>query len=128
MVGQTAELNMDAIFHALAHHVRRDMLSQLATRDRTVGELAKPFAITLAAASKHVKVLEQAGLVHRNVQGRQHVCGLSPGPLALASEWLQHYERFWTDRLDQLDAMFRAQRVEEQENTVRRSNDDSGRH
>ena len=105
MVEQTAAI--DTVFHALAHSARRDMLRQLAGGEQTVGELASPFAMSLAGASKHVKVLEEAGLLERSVQGRRHVCRLAPEPLAEASAWLRFYERFWADRLDSLDAMFR---------------------
>jgi len=97
---------IDAVFHALAHPARREMLGRLADRDRTVGELASPFEMSLAAASKHVKVLEEAGLVHRTVAGRRHVCRLAPKPLGKASEWLRFYERFWSQSLDNLEAMF----------------------
>ena len=64
-------------------------------------------AISLAAASKHIKVLEKAGMIRREVRGRTHVCRLDPGPLASAHEWLTAYERFWTDRLDALDRLLR---------------------
>src|SRR3954447_16025581 len=90
---------MDAVFHALAHGVRRDMLGRLADGELTVGELAEPLTMSLAAASKHVKVLETAGLVQRTVAGRRHVCRLEPGPLASATAWLRFYERFWDERL-----------------------------
>jgi DNA-binding transcriptional ArsR family regulator len=63
--------------------------------------------MSLAAASKHIKVLERAGLVRRTVDGRRHVCRLDPGPLASASEWLRFYERYWTERLDALEELFR---------------------
>jgi DNA-binding transcriptional ArsR family regulator len=99
---------LDAIFHALGDGTRRRMLSALSERERTVGELAQPFSISLAAASKHIKVLEAAGLLRREVQGRTHVCRIDPGPLASASEWLRHYERFWNDRLDRLEQLLRA--------------------
>ena len=79
------------------------MLRELAAGERTVGQLAEPFAISLAAASKHIKALEKAGLIRREVRGRTHLCRLEPGPLASAHEWLGFYERFWTDRLDNLD-------------------------
>ena len=88
----------DAVFHALAHGARRDMVDRLAGGELTVGELAEPLAMSLAAASKHVKVLEGAGLVRRTVEGRRHVCRLEPAPLATASAWLNHYERFWKER------------------------------
>lgn len=97
MVEHLAE--MDAVFHALAHSARREMLGSLAGGERTVGELADPFEMSLAAASKHVKVLEEAGLLHRAVRGRRHLCRLAPERLAEASAWLRFYERFWSDRL-----------------------------
>ena len=62
--------------------------------------------MSLAAASKHVKTLERAGLVRRQVQGRTHLCSLDPGPLSEAQEWLRFYERFWTERLDALEHLF----------------------
>ena len=83
------------------------MLRELAHGKRTVGQLAQPFAISLAAASKHIKVLEGAGLIRREVRGRTHVCRLDPGPLASAHEWLSLYERFWTGRLDILECLLR---------------------
>ncbi len=81
------------------------MLQALAEGERTVSQLAEPFAMSLAAASKHIKALECAGLIHREVHGRTHLCRLAPGPLANAHQWLGFYERFWTDRLDQLERL-----------------------
>ena len=98
---------LDAVFHALGDPTRRRMLAQLAEGERTVGQLAEPFSISLAAASKHVKALENAGLIRREIRGRTHVCRLEPGPLASAHEWLAFYERFWTDRLNLLDRLLR---------------------
>src|SRR5271157_1000377 len=95
------------VFHALGDATRRRMLRELAGGERTVGQLAQPFAISLAAASKHIKVLESAGLIHREVRGRAHLCRLDPGPLETAHEWLSFYERFWTVRLDVLDRLLR---------------------
>lgn len=83
------------------------MLRELAAGERTVSELAQPFAISLAAASKHIKALEGAGLIRREVRGRTHICRLDAGPLSSASEWLRYYERFWTGRLDVLDQLLR---------------------
>lgn len=83
------------------------MLRELADGERTVSELAKPFAISLAAASKHIKALEGAGLIRREVRGRTHWCTLEPGPLASADQWLRYYERFWTGRLDALERLLR---------------------
>ena len=102
---QAAQL--DSIFHALGDATRRQMLRDLSEGERTVGELAEPFAISLAAASKHIKALESAGLIRREVRGRTHLCRLEPGPLASAHTWLSFYERFWTDRLDALDRLLR---------------------
>lgn len=98
MVEQTAE-RLDDVFHALADRTRREMLQRLSQQERTITELAQPFEMSLAAASKHVKVLERAGLVQRKVQGRRHICRLAPEPLSQAQEWL----RFWEERLDRLD-------------------------
>lgn len=100
-------LPLDQIFHALGDATRREMLRELAAGDRTVSQLAEPFAMSLAAASKHVKVLENAGLIQREICGRTHLCRLDPGPLGSAHEWLTFYERFWTSRLDVLDQLLR---------------------
>ena len=83
------------------------MLRTLARGERSVGELAQPFAISLAAASKHIKALENAGLIRREVRGRTHLCHLEPGPLAGAHAWLNYYERYWSDRLDRLEQLLR---------------------
>jgi DNA-binding transcriptional ArsR family regulator len=100
--------HLDAVFHALGDPTRRRMLAALADGgERTVGALAAPFAISLAAASKHIKTLESAGLIRRTVTGRTHRCRLEPGPLASAHEWLSFYEKFWTERLDALDRLLR---------------------
>jgi DNA-binding transcriptional ArsR family regulator len=98
---------LDTVFHALGDPTRRRMLRQLADGERTVSQLAEPFSISLAAASKHIKTLESAGLIRRDVRGRTHFCRLDPGPLASAHEWLGFYERFWSGRLDQLERLLR---------------------
>jgi len=110
---QTAQL--DSVFHALGDATRRQMLQQLAGGERTVGELAKPFAMSFAGASKHVKVLEDAGLIRREVRGRTHICRLEPGPLASADKWLRYYERFWTGSLDTLERLLREDDVRKAE-------------
>lgn len=102
---ETPQLN--SVFHALGDATRRQMLRDLTDGERTVSQLAEPFSITLAAASKHIKVLEVAGLIRREVRGRTHLCRLDPGPLATAHEWLSVYERFWTGRLDVLERLLR---------------------
>lgn len=96
---------LDGVFHALSDPTRRAMLHALAARERSVGELAAPFDITLAAASKHIKTLERAGLVKRTVQGRTHRCALDAAPLAEADAWLREYAKFWAARLDALEAL-----------------------
>lgn len=98
---------MNSVFHALGDATRRQMLRDLAGGERTIGQLAEPFSISLAAASKHVKVLENAGLIRREVRGRTHLCRLEPGPLASAHQWLSFYERFWNERLDVLERLLR---------------------
>jgi DNA-binding transcriptional ArsR family regulator len=101
-------LPLDTIFHALSDVTRRSMLADLAKNQRTVSELAEPFSMSLAAASKHIKVLEAAGLIRREVKGRVHTCRLEPSALATAHQWLSFYEGFWTDRLNILDQLLRA--------------------
>ena len=98
---------LDDVFHALGDATRRRMLRELAGGERTVSQLAQPFAISLAAASKHIKSLENAGLIRREVRGRTHMCRLEPQTLASAHAWLSFYERFWTDRLDVLERLLR---------------------
>jgi DNA-binding transcriptional ArsR family regulator len=95
---------LDAVFHAMADPTRRAMVRTLAEGEHTVGELAAPHPISLAAASKHLKVLERAGLVRRTVLGRRHVCRLEARPLAAATRHLRFYEQFWTERIDALEA------------------------
>lgn len=101
--------HLDAVFHALADSTRRAMLRRLAEGETSIGDLATPFAMSFAGASKHVKVLERAGLVRREVRGRRHVCRLDAAQLAEAEAWLRYYERFWTGKLDALEALLEAE-------------------
>ena len=98
---------LDTVFHALGDATRRRMLRSLAEGQRTVGELAAPFDMSLAAASKHIKALEKAGLVRRTVQGRTHVCRLDTRPLEDAHDWIAFYQRFWSDSFDVLEGLLR---------------------
>ncbi|WP_068875005.1 MULTISPECIES: helix-turn-helix transcriptional regulator [unclassified Phenylobacterium] len=98
---------LDAVFHALGDATRRSMLRDLASGQRSVGELAAPFDMSLAAASKHIRALEKAGLVRRTIRGRTHVCRLEPRALADAHEWISFYERFWNSRFDVLEELLR---------------------
>lgn len=100
---------MDAVFHALGDQTRRQMLAALASGERTVSQLAEPFDMSLAAASKHIRTLETAGLLRREIRGRLHICRLEPGPLASAHRWLGLYERFWTSSIDRLERQLRAE-------------------
>ena len=97
--------SLDAVFHALSSEPRRALLGELAGGERTVGDLASPFEISLAAVSKHLKVLEGAGLVERRLEGRTTVCRLRAEPLAEVRDWVNFYETFWTTRLDRLAAV-----------------------
>jgi DNA-binding transcriptional ArsR family regulator len=101
------ESRLDAVFRALGDPTRRLMLRRLAQGEQTVGQLAEPFSMSLAAASKHIKALEGAGLISREVLGRTHVCTLNADPLRDADEWLRHYETFWAASLDRLEALLR---------------------
>lgn len=99
------DAHLDAVFHALGDATRRRMLRALAEGERSVTQLAAPFEMSLAAASKHIKALESAGLICREVRGRTHLCRLDSNPLGSAHSWLQFYERFWTTRLDELERL-----------------------
>ncbi len=101
------EANLDRIFHALSDPSRRAMLRRLAGGSLTVSELAEPLPMSLAAASKHIKVLEESGLLRRDVQWRTHLCTLNAKPLASAKTWLDFYEQFWDERFDALEELFR---------------------
>ena len=98
---------LDATFHALADPTRRGMLASLALGEKSIGELAKPYAMSFAGAAKHVKVLESAGLVARRKVGRAQLCTLRAAPLAEADKWLRQWEQFWTLRLDRLEDLLR---------------------
>jgi DNA-binding transcriptional ArsR family regulator len=98
---QPAELNQ--IFSALADPTRRAILQGLTRRPATIQEIAQPFPVSLNAISKHVMVLERAGLVRREIRGREHHCWIDPRPLREADVWLEHYRQFWKHRLDALE-------------------------
>ena len=107
MVERSEEL--DRSYAALAHPARRGMLRRLRSGEARVTELAKPWRMSLAAASKHVAQLERAGLVRRRVSGRDHWIALRAEPLALAADWLALYRPFWERRLDALEALVTAE-------------------
>ena len=93
---------LDRLFRALGDRTRRAMLRRLARAPATVGELAEPFAMTLPAASKHLRVLERAGLLNRRIDGRVHRCSLDTRQLGEIRRWFDHYRLFWDETLDSL--------------------------
>ncbi len=107
MVEDRSSSDLDAVFHALGDETRRRMLLSLGAGALSVGQLAAPFSMSLAAASKHVKALESAGLIRRQVRGRTHLLRLEPAPLAHAQDWIARTEGFWTQRLRRLDEALR---------------------
>jgi DNA-binding transcriptional ArsR family regulator len=93
---------MDAVFTALADSTRRGMIARLSKGPATIGELGRPFAITKPAVTKHVKVLERAGLIAREKDGRVHRCKLNPAPMERAEGWIEKHRKFWETSLGNL--------------------------
>jgi DNA-binding transcriptional ArsR family regulator len=102
VANSAANRQLDDVFRALSDPTRRALIARLAKRPCMVTELAEPFAMSLPAVSKHLKVLERAGLVSRTVDGRIHRCSFSPEPLHRAEQWISRYRAFWEDTLDAL--------------------------
>lgn len=102
---RSAASDLDDTFAALADPTRRAILARLARGEAAVGELARPFAISLPAVSRHLRVLERARLIERRVDAQWRVCRLRPAPLHAAANWIDHYRRFWEQRLDDLAAL-----------------------
>jgi DNA-binding transcriptional ArsR family regulator len=100
----TDQASLDLTFAALADPTRRAILTRLRRGDATVGELAHPFRVSRPAISKHLRVLERAGLVRRRADGRSSNIALNAGAMRAASEWMERYRTFWTHRLDDLKA------------------------
>ena len=94
---------LDLTFSALGAPTRRAILARLALGEASVGELAAPFAMSLPAISKHLKVLERAGLIAREKHGRVHRCRLEPVPMREAASWIERYRRFWDEQFDRLE-------------------------
>jgi len=95
----SAEDHLDAVFHALGDRTRRALLARLAVEPACVTELARPFRMSLPAVSRHIRVLESAGLIARSVDGRVHHCALAAAPMQSAEAWLSYYRRFWEGNL-----------------------------
>jgi DNA-binding transcriptional ArsR family regulator len=100
--------SVDAVFGALAHPIRRELVSRLSRKEMTVSDLAARYPVSLNAISKHLKVLEAAGLVSRRWEGRTSWVRLEPSALAPAREWINHYRDFWDERLDALERVLDA--------------------
>ena len=94
---------LSVTFSALADPTRRAILARLTRGEATVGEIAEPFAMSLPAVSKHLKVLERAGLISRGREAQWRPCRIEPGPLKDVAGWLEHYRRFWDESFDRLD-------------------------
>src|SRR5579871_3758446 len=99
----TKSQTLDAIFLALGHPIRREILVRLAQGAATVTDIAQPYELSLNAISKHLKVLEKAGLIQREVLGREHYCRVRAEPLEEVSNWLDYYQAFWSSRLDAME-------------------------
>lgn len=95
--------NLDAVFASLADPTRRAILVRLSQGQASVGEIAEPFAMSQPAVSKHLKVLESAGLIERDVDAQRRPARLNAAPMADAVAWLEEFRRFWTESFDQLD-------------------------
>jgi len=104
MVERLRSAELDRIFSALADPTRRAILRALTRCPATINEIASPFPFSLNAVSKHVMVLERAGLLRREIKGREHFCWIEPRPLREADEWLEYYRQFWEQRMDTLEA------------------------
>ena len=98
-----AAQQLDQVFFALSDQTRRSILARLAESSATVGELAAPFEISAPAISKHMKILQRAGLIDRQITGRKHQCSLSTNGLKTAEDWLHFHREFWESRFDALD-------------------------
>jgi DNA-binding transcriptional ArsR family regulator len=94
---------LDLVFGALAHPIRRAILTRLATGEATIAELAKPFKISAPAISKHMRLLEDAGLLSRKIQGREHHCRLEQQRMKEAAAWMEAQRKFWNERFDALE-------------------------
>ena len=105
--------SLDRTFAALADPTRRAILARLSTREASVTELAEPFAMSLPAVSKHLKVLERAGLITRGREAQWRPCRLEAKPLREVADWMEHYRRFWEESLDRLEDYLRELQAKE---------------
>lgn len=117
--------NLDAIFAALADPTRRAILSRLAAGEASVNEIAAPFKMSQPAISKHLKVLEQAGLVERNIDKQRRPARLKAEPMASAVNWLEEFRKFWTSSFAQLDGLL--EELKKPENIAKQSTQEKGK-
>jgi DNA-binding transcriptional ArsR family regulator len=109
-MGEYKSSQLDGVFNALCDPTRRAILARLTDADARVTEVAADFPISLNSISKHIRMLERAGLLRRSIVGRDHVLSLNAGPLAEAQAWIEEYRRFWEGRLAALDAFVTARK------------------
>jgi DNA-binding transcriptional ArsR family regulator len=117
---QMSSDRLSATFAALSDPTRRAILARLASGETSVTELAAPFEMSLPAISKHLKVLERAGLIARGREAQWRPCRLKAGPLKAAAGWLEHYRRFWEESFDRLDDYLRELQSKEEKKNGRR--------
>jgi DNA-binding transcriptional ArsR family regulator len=98
-------LRLDCVFHALSDTTRRSILRDVAAGEKTVGQIAHPYPVTLAAISKHLKVLERARLIHREKSGSYQIVRINAAPMKEPERWLAYYEKFWNEQLDALERL-----------------------
>lgn len=112
-------VRLDSIFHALSDATRRSILRDISAKEKTVGEIARPYRMSLAAVSKHLKVLESAELVARERRGSFQIVRLNPAPLRPAEEWLAYYQKFWELQLDALQHFLEGEKDEPANSSAR---------
>ena len=98
-------LQLESVFHALSDSTRRSILRDVAAGEKTVGQIAKPYRVSLAAISKHLKVLEKANLIRRRKEGSFWLVRIHAAPMKKAERWLAYYEKFWNQQLDALEKL-----------------------
>jgi len=118
---QTSSDNLSATFAALADPTRRAILARLAAGETPVSQLAEPFDISLPAISKHLKVLERAGLIARGREAQWRPCRLEAAPLRDVADWVEHYRQFWERSLDRLDDYLRELKLKEKKHARKRN-------
>jgi len=122
------QLSLDAAFSALSDPTRRAILARLALGETSVTELAKPFAMSMPAVSKHLKVLERAGLIARGRAAQWRPCRIEPKALKEIDDWMEHYRRFFDESFDRLDVYLKQLQAKDgaKESSVRKGGDDDG--